>query len=103
MLVNVSHFTLIQNQVRGILDYEVRSMQSDIRNYASLATVEALRNTSIRRLHECFNRFYSGLNISWGEIQSGLTAANLPIQVVAVNQTSGPASLDYSSYTQVAS
>ena len=100
MLVNVSHFTLIQNQVRGILDYEVRSMQSDIRNYASLATVEALRNTSIRRLHECFNRFYSGLNISWGEIQSGLTAANLPIQVVAVNQTSGPASLDYSSYKE---
>ncbi|MCD5985095.1 Z1 domain-containing protein [Pseudomonas sp. CDFA 610] len=100
MLVNVSHFTLVQNQVRNILDFEVRSMQSDIRNYASLATVDALRNTSLRRLYECFNRFYSKLNIPWSEIQAGLTAANLPIQVVAVNQKSGPASLDYSSYKE---
>ncbi|WP_440830827.1 Z1 domain-containing protein [Pseudomonas fragariae (ex Marin et al. 2024)] len=100
MLVNVSHFTHVQNQIRDILDHEVRLMQSDIRNYASLSTTEALRNDSIRKLHACYNKFYSGLNIPWAKIQAGLTAANLPIQVVAVNQKSGPASLDYSSYKE---
>ncbi|RMW03984.1 Endonuclease [Pseudomonas coronafaciens pv. porri] len=94
MLVNVSHFTFVQNQIRDILDHEVRLMQSDIRNYASLSTTEALRNNSIRKLYACYNKFYSTLSIPWAKIQAGLAAANLPIQVVAVNQKSGPASLD---------
>ncbi|RMU96078.1 Z1 domain-containing protein, partial [Pseudomonas coronafaciens] len=100
MLVNVSHFTFVQNQIRDILDHEVRLMQSDIRNYASLSTTEALRNNSIRKLYACYNKFYSTLSIPWAKIQAGLAAANLPIQVVAVNQKSGPASLDYSSYKE---
>ncbi|WP_439849743.1 Z1 domain-containing protein [Pseudomonas syringae] len=100
MLVNVSHFTHVQNQVRDILDHEVRVVQSDIRNYSSLSVDEALRNNSIKKLYACYNKFYSTLNISWSQVQSALIAANLPVQVVAVNQKSGPASLDYSSYKE---
>ncbi|PBK47820.1 hypothetical protein C6383_28245 [Pseudomonas syringae pv. actinidiae] len=100
MLVNVSHFTDVQNQVRDVLDHEVRVVQSDIRNYASLSIDEALRNKSIKKLYTCYKKFYSALDISWSQVQSALVAAVLPIQVVAVNQKSGPASLDYSSYKE---
>lgn len=100
MLVNVSHFTLIQNQIRDALDHELRVMQGDIQNYASLPTINALRNNSIRGLFDTYTKYYSGLGAEWAEVQSALTAAALPIQVSAVNQKSGPASLDYSAYKE---
>lgn len=100
MLVNVSHFTLIQNQVRDILDHEVRLMQGDIRNYASLPFDEAIRNSSIKSLHNEFQRNFSNVEITWQQVQAQLSASTMPIQTTAVNQKSGPASLDYTAYKE---
>lgn len=100
MLVNVSHFTLIQNQVRDILDHEVRLMQGDIRNYASLPFDEAMHNFSIKSLHNAFQRNFSDLEVTWEEVQAQLIASTMPIQTTAVNQKSGPASLDYTAYKE---
>lgn len=100
MLVNVSHFTLIQNQVRDILDHEVRLMQGDIRNYASLPFDEAIRNNSIKSLYNAFQRNFSNLEITWPQVQAQLSASTMPIQTTAVNQKSGPASLDYTAYKE---
>ncbi|MBV4538084.1 Z1 domain-containing protein [Pseudomonas urmiensis] len=100
MLVNVSHFTLIQNQVRDILDHEVRLMQGDIRNYASLPFDEAIRNSSIKSLYNAFQRNFSNLEITWQQVQAKLSASTMPIQTTAVNQKSGPASLDYTAYKE---
>ncbi|SDP42156.1 Z1 domain-containing protein [Pseudomonas arsenicoxydans] len=100
MLVNVSHFTLIQNQIRDALDHELRVIQGDIQNYASLSITDAMRNNSIRELFNTFEKFYSNLGIEWSELQYVLAAAALPIQVSAVNQKSGPASLDYTAYKE---
>lgn len=100
MLVNVSHFTLIQNQVRDILDHEVRLMQGDIRNYASLPFDEAIRNSSIKSLYNAFQRNFSNLEITWQQVQAQLSASTMPIQTTAVNQKSGPASLDYTAYKE---
>ncbi|WP_397451820.1 Z1 domain-containing protein [Pseudomonas sp. NA-150] len=100
MLVNVSHFTLVQNQVRDILDLKIRLMQGDIRNYASLPLNEALRNRTIFDLHQVFQKNFSNAGITWNEVQGSLLSATLPIQITAVNQKSGPASLDYSSYKE---
>lgn len=100
MLVNVSHFTLIQNQVRDILDHEVRLMQGDIRNYASLPFDEAMHNLSIKSLHNAFQRNFSDLEVTWEEVQAQLIASTMPIQTTAVNQKSGPASLDYTAYKE---
>ena len=100
MLVNVSHFTLIQNQVRDILDHEVRLMQGDIRNYASLPFDEAMRNRSIKSLYNTFQRNFSNLEVTWGQVQAQLAASTMPIQTTAVNQVSGPASLDYTAYKE---
>jgi len=100
MLINVSHFTLIQNQVRDVIFELLRKMQEDIRNYASLSTNEALKNATLSTLHDVFEGEYSGSGVSWAEVQSALTAATLPIEVRSVNQKSGAASLDYSLYKQ---
>jgi hypothetical protein len=100
MLVNVSHMTLVQDQVREILDLHVRQMQEDIRNYASLPEKEALRNGTLKSLHETYLREYLDAGTSWGEVQATLTAAALPIEVRSVNQKSGSASLDYAPYRQ---
>lgn len=100
MLVNVSHFTSIQNQVRDIIDHEVRLMQGDIRNYASLPFNEAMRNRSINFLHNAFQRNFSNLDVTWQQVQAHLSASTMPIQTTAVNQKSGPASLDYTAYKE---
>nr|WP_275941718.1 Z1 domain-containing protein [Pseudomonas lactis] len=100
MLVNVSHFTSIQNQVRDIIDHEVRLMQGDIRNYASLPFNEAIRNRSINFLHNAFQRNFSNLDVTWQQVQAHLSASTMPIQTTAVNQKSGPASLDYTAYKE---
>ena len=100
MLVNVSHFTMVQNQVRDILDSELRTVQTDIQNYAGLSVESALKNSSLAKLKAVFDKSYSNYGINWTTIQAALPAATLPIQVNAVNQKTGPASLDYRSYRE---
>lgn len=100
MLVNVSHFTLIQNQVRDIVDGLLRKMQEDIRNYASLPLSEALKNDTLADLHATYKKEYSGAGVTWPQVQAALTAATLPIETRAVNQKSGAASLNYSLYKE---
>lgn len=100
MLINVSHFTLIQNQVRDILDGLLRKMQQDIRNYASLPEAQALKNPTLARLHDVYLREYAGSGSTWGDVQAALTAATLPVEIRAVNQKSGAASLNYAAYKE---
>jgi hypothetical protein len=100
MLVNVSHYTDVQNQVRQQIDEYVRGMQEDIRNYAALSPKEALRNASIRSLHDAFKAEFSDVEIGWPALQKRLGSAILPIVVRAVNQRSGAASLAYSEHAQ---
>lgn len=100
MLINVSHFTSLQDQVRDILDHQVRLLQGDIRNYASLPFDDAIKSQSIKKLYNEFQRHFSDLEISWKQVQSQLIASTLPIQTISVNQKSGPASLDYSAYKE---
>lgn len=100
MLVNVSHYTEVQNQVREHVDEIVRQMQEDIRNYSSLSIKDAVQNRTIRALRDLFERDYSNVGFEWAEIQGVLASATLPIIVRAVNQKTGASSLDYSQYSQ---
>lgn len=100
MLINVSHFTLIQNQVRDIINEKLRKMQEDIRNYASLPEPEAFKNGTLAALHDVYQHEYAGSGSTWSEVQAMLAAATLPIEVRSVNQKSGAASLDYAVYKQ---
>jgi len=100
MLVNVSRFTNVQDQVSQLLDLELRQMQQDIRNYSRLPVDEAVRNRSLSLLRDTWEREFRGACPDWQEVQSALLGAALPIVVRSVNQRTGAASLDFAANRQ---
>lgn len=95
MLVNVSPWTRVQNDIVSLLDAWVRDLQRDIRNFSALPDGEALRNSAIRDLHSTWMTEYSEAGPTWHEVQGALNEAVQPVLVRAVNQSTGAASLDY--------
>jgi hypothetical protein len=101
MLVNVSRFTAVQEQVTSLLDQEVRGIQREIRNYSQLSPEEACRSSpAIASIRNNWEREFSRTEFSWPAVQRKLLHAALPIEVRSVNQRSGAASLDYSVYQE---
>jgi hypothetical protein len=95
MLINVSHFTAVQDQVAGLLHAWLAQMQQDIRNYSQLSESEALRNHNLAALKTTWTNEFSDAGFSWQKVQSGLVDGVLPVSVKAVNQRTGAASLDF--------
>lgn len=98
MLVNVSQFTRVQDQVEGLLHAELERIQTDIRNYSSLPPATALNNASIKLLHDAWARELSDCGFDWPEIQGALNFAALPVTTIAVNQRTGSRALDYKAH-----
>lgn len=98
MLVNVSRFTDVQDQLAGMLDYELREINREIRNYSQLTPAEASRSVKIAAIRSIWEREFGGAGFEWPDVQRALLRAALPIEVRAVNQRTGAASLDYSAY-----
>jgi len=95
MLVNVSRFTAVQDQVASLIHEKLSSIQQDIRNYSQLPPEQALRNPAIAKAHQVWVDEYQAAGFDWPAIQRALLASVLPITVRAVNQRTGAASLDY--------
>jgi hypothetical protein len=100
MLVNVSRFTAVQDQVAGLLDAEVREMQRDIRNFSQLSVDEALATSSLAALHATWLREYADSGLPWETVQKALHDSAQPINVRSVNQRSSAASLDYKAHKE---
>ena len=100
MLVNVSRFTNVQQQVKDLVDQELRDLNREIRNYSQLDPVEACRSSAIAKLKNTWEQNFENTGFYWSEIQRSLLRAALPIEVRSVNQISGAASLDYSAYKE---
>lgn len=100
MLVNVSAWTNVQEQVRTLLHAWLSQAQQDIRNYSQLPPSEALKNETIAELHATWQAEYDGLGIPWGSVQAALVAGCLPVVIQAVNQRTGAASLDYAKHRE---
>lgn len=95
MLVNVSPWTRVQNDIVRLLDAWVRDAQRDIRNFSGLTEDEALQNPTLDALHRTWMAEFSGAGPGWHDVQHALNEAVQPAVVRAVNQTTGAASLDY--------
>jgi hypothetical protein len=100
MLVNVSAWTNVQEQVRALLHAWLAQVQQDIRNYSQLPPAEALKNETIAALHATWQAEYDGLGIPWSTVQAALVAGALPVVIQAVNQRTGAASLDYAKHRE---
>jgi len=98
MMVHISLYTLVQNQIADILGFWLEQVKSDLRNYSKLPAQKAEQIASIRALHETWNKYNleSISMIGWEELlRTYLYPAVAPIDVRAVNMKTGAASLDY--------
>lgn len=100
MLVNVSQFTRVQDQVEVLLHAELERLQTDIRNFSDLPPSTALKNGSIKRLHEVWEKEYAVAGFAWPEVQNALRKAALPVRSLAVNQRTGSRALDYKAHKE---
>jgi hypothetical protein len=98
MLVNVSRFTAVQDQVSALLDEFVRNLQRDVRNFGKLDPREALEEPSLAALCRTWESMCPPDGPEWRVVQEALNEAVQPVQVRAVNQRTGAASLDYRPY-----
>ena len=103
MLVNVSRFTAVQNTIADLVNEWLVQVKSDLNNFANLSSERALEIRSIKELKgvwdkHCLEQF---ADCKWEVFQQKyLYKAVAPIEVRAVNQNTGTASLNYFAYKE---
>ena len=97
MLINVSRFTAVQEQVSDLVNEYLKNLQSSCRLYGKLPVDKALADENIARLCDVYGKIYSGIGIEWLEIQNHLYESCAGITVMTINQRSGK-NLDFNAY-----
>ncbi|WNY22736.1 hypothetical protein MmiHf6_00210 [Methanimicrococcus hongohii] len=100
MLVNVSHYTNIQNQVAILANEWLVNTQTDIRLYSKLP--EALECKTISNFKEVFEKYQLDKHIEWRTVQEDLEKEVLAYDIKTINQKSQE-KLDYGNYENGAS
>jgi len=103
MLINVSRFNNVQEQIRENIMVWLNQLQSDARNYSALDEDLCMRISSMRFLRQVWDKhgLENKAGIPWIMLQQEyLYKAIAPIEVRAVNQNTGTSSLDYYSHRE---
>lgn len=98
MMVHVSRFTKVQNQIAELYNVWLDQMKSDLQNYSQLPADKAEKISNIHALHEIWNKYELSrtADTKWEKVlHSYLYRAAAPIDVRAVNMETGATSLDY--------
>ena len=102
MMIHVSRFTEVQNQIRDAVNEWVIQTRSDLENYSKLPENISEKIPRIALLKSVWHKHSLGkkaCDIKWHLFLSKyLFKAVAPINVRAVNQESGATSLDYSNH-----
>lgn len=102
MLVNVSRYTKVQEQVSKLIVEWLYEVQRDVRNYCRLDEEQACRNCSLAALRDDWNNPsypFSKYGIEWESVQKEyLLSAISSIEVRTINQRSAN-KLDYTEYS----
>lgn len=104
MMVNVSRYTDVQNRVAELVETWLKKVQSDVEDYAMLDTEKALQIKNIQMLHAIWKKydFSQKAECDWATMQQEfLFDAIKRIEVRAVNQKTGAASLNYYAYKNI--
>lgn len=97
MLINVSRFTLVQEQVADVVNNYLKNIQNACRLYAKLPVEKAMKDEYIASLAKTFENIYCNVGIEWVTIQETLYQACASIMVATINQRSGK-NLNYEDY-----
>lgn len=98
MLVNVSHFIALQEQVKDLITEYVFDLKRNLQAYSALPFDIALNNKFIKSIYEDFLEEYSDCNHDWQTIIKELNSSCQPIEVRCINSRNSVKNLDYSSY-----
>lgn len=97
MLINISRFVAVQEQICKAVDGYVREFQREIKNYYLIGN-EALQYDTFSFLKLVFDKHFSSLpnfEFQWDDIQKSLHGAVAPIVVRTVNGGNASKNLNY--------
>lgn len=89
MLVNVSRFTSVQEQVSDLVNEYLKNAQSACRLYSLLGPEIATKNEYIARLKNVYETVYSNETLEWKDVQKQLHSSCASIIVQTINQRNG--------------
>ncbi len=96
MLVNVTHYTAVQNRVANLIHVELDEIRTQVRNYAGKGPqIAAERSAAIGELYRVFKQEFAGQEQTWPDVLGQLNSAIGPVRVQPVNASTGAKSLDY--------
>lgn len=96
MLVNVTHFTAVQNKVADALHLELEEIRRAVRLHGALpASVAGTSSPEIARLATIFEEEFGGAGEHWHAVLAILHDSIAPVRIQAVNASTGAKSLDY--------
>lgn len=102
MLVNVSRFTKVQEQVSKLIVEWLYEVQRDVRSYCKLPEEKACENSHLAALRDDWNNPnypFAKLGIDWEDVQQNyLLGAISAVEVRTINQRSA-SKLDYTEYS----
>lgn len=99
MLINMSRYTDVQENIRIQVDDRFKSILRSIRVY-SHDPDNANSDPYIYDMKRIFNEQYSDCGFSWEEVLKSLETATLPIIVRTINRNNGAESIDYKNYSE---
>lgn len=103
MLINVSQYVNVQNQIYDYIVIYVRQLKNKIQSYSKLEYKDALKNDAIADLKRVWDTYGIPSEYDFRKILEGLYEAVTPIEVRLVNQKAkekGIEKLDYEPYKE---
>ena len=101
MMIHVSRFINVQNQIADILNEWLDQVKSDLHNYGKVPFKDSEKIGSIHQLHCVWDKFQleEKAGISWREVlRKYIYKAIAPIDVRSVNGKSSASKLDYDNH-----
>ena len=89
MLINVSRFTAVQEQVSDLVNDYLKSLQGACKLYCLLDSETALKDPYISGLKDTYENIYHADYMSWDRIQKSLYSSCAGIIVQTINQRNG--------------
>ena len=89
MLVNVSRFTAIQDQVSDLINEYLKDLQIACKLYCRMPSEIALKNEYILMIKNTFDKIYSNVEFDWETVQKELHNSCAGIIVQTINQKNG--------------
>lgn len=97
MLVNVSRFNSVQQQVASYLTDYLEELRNSVKFHAALMDSEAMRDPGMRDIHESWRQMGTNQGEDWEQVKPNLLAAIGTVVVRTINNKS-PDRLDYKNH-----